>query len=451
MTIYQWIGNLSNQSKKTQFEFSTKEIVAIVSATINSTGNVQEDIDLTPTYYQQAPTMFFVIAGLASMLFLIVIAIALLCYSHYINHSQSQIEMRSQSTSSINQYSEDDSRNSFSQWSSPETPHHTTPILFVCNPGESKPTCFAQVAPMLPDDTTLCEHVNYINGSILFFQTSGLLTPTSIESMPMNPLHLQPQTQFQNGLVEENLPMHNSTSQPLGSAISVISHIPLPSNNKTLNPTKVDNDEINGQLHTKSFVTTTSKDTPLEDLPHLQSQQNLLQNVDAKPYFVSTCKAALEHSTNVIAIPTQLTLQSKFKEQGINIVDERPHFTHTTIKPSTSCTTLFEQELQQNKESQSLPGVQSAILEPISVIVHNNTSKQTNLASTEHMLHIVESSTSNLTDVLPVLQSLAPQEIPTILTLPFVEQKSQGSSNVHEENLMQLLEPSVNVITHSKQ
>ena len=123
----------------------------------------QEDANFSIIYYQQAPTMFFVIVGLVSMLFLIVIAIALLCYSHYINHSQNEIEMRSQSTLSLNQYSEDDSRSSFSQQSSPETLHQTTPVLFVCNPGQNKPTRFAQVAPLSLDNAPFHDHMNSNN------------------------------------------------------------------------------------------------------------------------------------------------------------------------------------------------------------------------------------------------------------------------------------------------
>ncbi|KAG0571228.1 hypothetical protein M758_6G211300 [Ceratodon purpureus] len=204
-----------------QFQFLSIRVIARVLASTNSTTNVQEDGDFTPTYYQQAPTMFFVIAGLASMLFLIVIAIALLCYSHYINYFQNQSEMRSQSSSSVIHYSENDSRDSFSQWSSPETPHQTTPILFVCNPGHSKPTFFAQVAPLRPNNASFHEPMNNTNENYLYFQTNGLFTPTTVESMPMSPLQLQSEILFQEDLHGENSSIHSTIFQPAKSNVNI--------------------------------------------------------------------------------------------------------------------------------------------------------------------------------------------------------------------------------------
>ncbi|XP_024381872.1 uncharacterized protein [Physcomitrium patens] len=111
--------------------------------------------DFTPAYYQQTPTMFFVIAGLASMMFLILVAVALLCYSHYLNHTDQQPpQHRSPSPLTGDPFSGGPPPvGSLSPWtstSSPETPHHTTPVILVRHPGQRKPTCFAQLAPFPP-------------------------------------------------------------------------------------------------------------------------------------------------------------------------------------------------------------------------------------------------------------------------------------------------------------
>lgn len=413
--------------------FSTIGVVAFFGSSTNSTDNGQEDVDLTSTYYQQAPTMFFVIVGLASMLFLIVIAIALLCYSHYINHSQRQIEMRSQNTSSMNLYnSENGFSSSISQWSSPETPHQTTPVLFVCNPGQNKPTCFAQVAPLVLDHIAPSENMNYINGNFLYFQTSGLLTPTS---MPSSPSPLQPQASFEHELGDRNSTRHSSTLQSLEINGNILSYIPLSlsSNNDTLSNMLVDHNDMNiHDVHKDNNKEVASK--------NFQARPISLQNMDEKSH---------RSSTNIVTnFPTPTTINSRFRKEKIDDANEKLQILKENSLPSTSYANLSQKELQQIEEPQPNFTIKpSNVLEPISVIIYKETTMPTNLTSMEQMNSIVQSSLPNKPYVLSTPSTSSSPQIPQMSI-----SKSGGQVELfHENNSMLPLEPSVNVITHSTQ
>lgn len=113
----------------------------------NTTQTVDDNY---PMAYSQAHSMFFIIAGMASMLLLILISIALLCYSHYLNHVQERqaLEHGQLFPGSSNLESSLDYTSSNA---SPHSEYAGPPIYAVQVPGQTKPTFFAHPAPLPPD------------------------------------------------------------------------------------------------------------------------------------------------------------------------------------------------------------------------------------------------------------------------------------------------------------
>jgi len=416
------------------------EVVAFVGFSINSTNNGQEDHQI---YYQQAPTMFFVVAGLASMLFLVIIAIILLCYSHSINRSERQFETRSQNTSSTNLYFENGFRGSNSQLSSPETPHQTTPIFFVCNPGQSKPTYFAQVASLVPNHIVLPENMNYINRNLLYFQTSGFQTPIS---MPSSPLLLQPQVGFEHELIERDSTRHSSTLQSLETNTNISSHIPLSSssNNETLLNIMVDYNELNmHDVHKTISIEVISK--------NLQAQVNASQSVDEQFH---------APSINVINNTPTLKLEnSEFIREKLNGANKRIQIFNKNVLPSTSYSDSPQKELQQIEGSLPNFVVESIkVLKPINDVIQRDSTSLTNIESIQKMNSIDHNSIPNKPCILSIPStSNSPQFIPMLTSKPNIEGQTNQIQEIkdvevsHDNNSILLLEPSVNIVTHSIQ
>ncbi len=134
----------------------------------------QGDDESSTSTYQQAPTMFFVIAGMASMLFLIIVAIALLCYSHYMNHYHYRLQ-NNESSAGLNSSSADDnggggaspddqddfnnsvrSSRDHDDDADDDVVHQFETMILVRVPGTQEPMYFAHPAPLPPDLKSSC-------------------------------------------------------------------------------------------------------------------------------------------------------------------------------------------------------------------------------------------------------------------------------------------------------
>ena len=150
----------AGQSQRMYFKFLSHQGHTIFSndplegAMPDPTANTTQTVDDNyPMAYSQAHSMFFIIAGMASMLLLILISIALLCYSHYLNHIQERHALEHGPLFPGSSSSE----SSFDYTSSNASPHpefSRIPIYAVQVPGQTKPTFFAHPAPLPPDRAT---------------------------------------------------------------------------------------------------------------------------------------------------------------------------------------------------------------------------------------------------------------------------------------------------------
>ena len=116
------------------------------------TANTNQTVDDNyPMAYSQAHNMFFVIAGMASMLLLILISIALLCYSHYLNQVQARHALEHGPLFPAGSSGSESSFDYTSSNASPHSEYSRAPIYAVQVPGQTKPTFFAHPAPLPPD------------------------------------------------------------------------------------------------------------------------------------------------------------------------------------------------------------------------------------------------------------------------------------------------------------
>jgi hypothetical protein len=117
--------------------------------------------------------MFFVIAGMASMLFLIIVAIALLCYSHYMNHYHYRLQ-NNESSAGLNSSADDnggggaspDDQDDFNNSvrssrdhdddADDDVVHQFETMILVRVPGTQEPMYFAHPAPLPPDLKSSC-------------------------------------------------------------------------------------------------------------------------------------------------------------------------------------------------------------------------------------------------------------------------------------------------------
>lgn len=176
---------MAGRSRRTRFIFSLRgeifssEPEASPPSDPPNAPNIQAVETNTPN--QQVPTMFFVIAGMASMLFLIIIAIALLCYSHYINHYHHHQLMNGGRRRRSSRGLFPANSNSSLESGASATPREYGPLILVRVPGHDEPTYFAHPAPLSPDRQN--SEGTSIDGSSYTY-TSGFNTPSPVLESP---------------------------------------------------------------------------------------------------------------------------------------------------------------------------------------------------------------------------------------------------------------------------